>query len=593
MQFLEMLSHNLYKSMASTVTSAFPGGLAAGVASDLPNMNPRSGHFSFFKASKLVVPTAAKTNNASANSLYTSTLAANVISTEKHGQITTISAEDELTFQAPSIISQSDLVVLGARDDFMEHVLPQGVLRRGSMLFINGPDVVSNQPAAHATVSIDGFLSADIAATLGFEGPTIFFTNDSQYLSSFSPGDYFAIADTPMNINGSAAIYQVHSVDLARRTITIATPDNTTVPPAEFLRPFVKTSLATISYEKLSSGETTPGGYGLAAHVDLTFVYFDPASETLRYVTGSSVAGLIEHSLMTTGTPYGPVLVPSNNDVNITVDYPATYTIDVGSAIESNLLLGNRMSYAEDFPHGISESVIIAGNYDDNATYPVSHTAPIEKSVFVGNNAGCSASTSFNTLVGYAAGAIEPGGYNSALGAFAGENYMGINSVSIGYCAGKNLQGINSVAVGALAGEFMQGSRSVAVGYMAGNLAQGTDAVAFGINAGQDYQGPGAIAIGSRSGRISQGAFAIALGADAAPLNQPPFSVAIGRSCPSPGAVGRLGFGGAIGSGHELTAPENSAGTGINGAAPANAEGFIRIELNGLLYKIPVYLPVP
>lgn len=207
-------------------------------------------------------------------------------------------------------------------------------------------------------------------------------------------------------------------------------------------------------------------------------------------------------------------------------------------------------------------------------------------SVAVGREAGRYNQGPQSVGIGYAAGMTGQGQYCVANGYFAGGNYQSDFSVAVGGGCALTGQGTSCVAVGYQSGRYNQGAGAAAVGNNSGYTGQGVNAVAFGNAAGFTLQGQVGIAIGYRSGYDRQGLGGICIGSHNVPAttstSQPVDSVQIGRDCKVPGAVGRICFGA------YMEAVQNTATAGAQ-TLPANPVGFMRMEYNGTLYKVPLY----
>lgn len=206
--------------------------------------------------------------------------------------------------------------------------------------------------------------------------------------------------------------------------------------------------------------------------------------------------------------------------------------------------------------------------------------------VSIGSNAGLGqGNNSVAVGVGAAGGVVAQGANCVAIGNGAGSTGQVAASVAIGYNAGNSAQAADSVAIGSGAGQTSQANFSVAVGKFAAQTNQGANSVAVGRQAAYSgtYQGARSVAVGDSAAGVGQGTDAVAIGYRASfSAAQPNNSVAIGASCVAPGAVGRLAFGNAM----EAIATTATAGAQV---LPANPSGFIRLEWNGTLYKVPVY----
>lgn len=206
------------------------------------------------------------------------------------------------------------------------------------------------------------------------------------------------------------------------------------------------------------------------------------------------------------------------------------------------------------------------GNYSVAVGYQAGQTTQLNDAVAIGVNSG-------QTTQGV--GAV-------AVGIDSGNTTQGNFSTAVGIGAGRITQGEFAVAVGSGAGELNQGHYSVAIGRLAGNNTQQTNSVAIGLSSGQLSQGQNAVAVGYTAGFTNQGLRSIAIGSGAASSGQNQYSVAIGNDCVGPLVDGRLAFG------RNMEAVQTTATAGTR-TLPANPAGFIRLEWNGTLYKIPVY----
>lgn len=186
------------------------------------------------------------------------------------------------------------------------------------------------------------------------------------------------------------------------------------------------------------------------------------------------------------------------------------------------------------------------------------------------------------TCVGYGANpAASPnctciGAYAANIGCESNCTFVGSNAgngstysqyavTAIGYGAGQ-YQFYNSTCVGYLSGAQGWGRNSVCVG---ANSKSNIETVSIGASCNSaTNQGDGAIAIGYNC--LNGGAQAIG-------------SIAIGRNCAAPSVSGRLAFG------NSMEAIATTATAGANGAPPAQVAGYIKLDWNGVTYKVPVY----
>ncbi len=291
------------------------------------------------------------------------------------------------------------------------------------------------------------------------------------------------------------------------------------------------------------AGQTTQANEGIA----IGFNAGNAGQSTYGIAIGSRSA---QTSQGTNGIAIGRNASQAQGNNAIAIGYNAGQTTQSAEGISIGYLTGqtNQGLYA-----------IAMGSYAGNDTQGAN-------AVSIGRNAGLTTQSAESVAIGYNAGTTSQGLYGIAIGQASGNNTQGANSVAMGRNAGQTTQGTNSVAIGVDCGKTNQGINCVAVGPVAGNDAQGENAIAIGRSAATTSQGTGAIAIGQ----------------NCATIGQPIDSVAIGRSCAVPGAQGRLAFGGA------MEAIQTTATAGIR-TLPSNPTGFIRIEWNGVLYKIPVY----
>lgn len=150
------------------------------------------------------------------------------------------------------------------------------------------------------------------------------------------------------------------------------------------------------------------------------------------------------------------------------------------------------------------------------------------------------------------------------------------NSVCVG--AKSAVKGDESVAIGARMGANNGSGNSVTIGC----FATASDG---GVNIGRQC-GPSNgtairnVCIGSQSRANSN---AVSIGYDAGKTGVALAStVCIGSGCTQPGAAGRLAFG------NTMEGVQAGATAGAD-TLPANPAGFLRLEWNGTLYKMPVY----
>ena len=207
------------------------------------------------------------------------------------------------------------------------------------------------------------------------------------------------------------------------------------------------------------------------------------------------------------------------------------------------------------------------------------------------------------------------GNYNIAIGSTALNACVVGATIGIGVEALLRLQnGGNNTAVGTSAlRELVSNSNNTALGYYAGRAVTGADVTAIGANAlalattGFNNTAVGSNAMGFA---VTTGAYNTAIGAGAGSnLTSGPSNVFIGNDCASTTTTGGQNI--CIGVGtrtstntisNELCIGSSSGFVATNGAAATYfatattgavvlgaAQGFIRINLNGTLVKIPVY----
>lgn len=172
------------------------------------------------------------------------------------------------------------------------------------------------------------------------------------------------------------------------------------------------------------------------------------------------------------------------------------------------------------------------------------------------------------------------------------------NSVFLGNRAGSGDGGsdtryANCVCVGAKS--LVKGSEAVCIGSrMSANSSSGSSVTigAFskasdgGVTIGRlarphDDSTIRNVCIGAQSEADSYG---VSIGYNAGNSAGPPrnYAICLGYYCDQPGADGRLAFG------SNMEGVQSTASAGAQ-TLPANPTGFIRLEWNGTLYKIPVY----
>lgn len=279
-----------------------------------------------------------------------------------------------------------------------------------------------------------------------------------------------------------------------------------------------------------ASSGVTPGTYGDASHIPSVTV------DTYGRVTSASSSAL----------PTAVTVVPdANNDVNVTT---------VGTV--NTLSVGQKQSS-------------VAGTcYILNATTPDLSNTNTGRTAY-GFQAGNVTQATNTTAIGNQAGSAGQGDQAVSVGAFAGNSNQGTVAVAIGYNAAQNSQGPRAIAIGSTAGRTSQGMFAIAIGHNAGSTTQSSGAIAIGGNgAAQNSQGPNAIAIGLQCASVGT------------QLNS---SIAFGGNCAVPGAAGRLAFG------NSMEAIATTATAGANGALPVTVAGYIKLEWNGTLCKIPFY----
>lgn len=217
------------------------------------------------------------------------------------------------------------------------------------------------------------------------------------------------------------------------------------------------------------------------------------------------------------------------------------------------------------------------------------------QNIAIGLNAGNALTTNEGCVgIGENAGQGAAGNYTIAIGENAAVTNQQIASIAIGRNAGNTDQGDAlatsgyAIAIGNQAGQTSQGNVSIAIGADAGRLNSNTRSIQIGDAAGQLNAGEDSIAIGTRAGGVpdtsSIGQQSIAIGSDTVCTHAN--AVVIGTGCTS--TVNNTVHVGSVGVPFNIdaTAPTNGAG----GATPANPTTYLRISVNGTLYKIPLYV---
>lgn len=303
--------------------------------------------------------------------------------------------------------------------------------------------------------------------------------------------------------------------------------------------------------------------------------------------------------------PSAVTITAANSDVQVTGTAP-DYILGVGQpSVSSSYYLTGRDISAKVNVGDTSNTIVGAdsGLLNFTTTNHIGNT-------FIGYQSGrVNATTSggsYNTSVGYQAGGnlSSSNQYWTTLGYQAGynsNNSVQNGSICVGLSAGYyDGFGNYGIGIGRLAGYAGScGDYAIGIGYNACYNGCGRDTIHMGFSAGTtnapgDYSvglgrethlsggGARAVAVGSFAGQTSQGADSVAIGHLCAQTNQPSRSIAFGANCAVPGAVGRLAFG------NTMEAVATTATAGVQ-TLPANPAGFIKLEWNGTLYKIPVY----
>lgn len=202
-----------------------------------------------------------------------------------------------------------------------------------------------------------------------------------------------------------------------------------------------------------------------------------------------------------------------------------------------------------------TEAIAIGDNADAaNNGVAIGYNAVTDQptSVAIGRNSITNDSSS--AAVGHAA---ETGYHSVAVGS---GSYANFSAVAVGKSA--NASVLNQQYGCAIGNSAQTRGYGVSVGHDSETTDQ--YGVAIGDTAKSGYRG---VSIGRSAG--SFGTVKIE-------------TVCIGASCSQPGAAGRLAFGNA------MEAVQTTATAGAQ-TLPANPAGFLRLEWNGTLYKIPVY----
>lgn len=226
------------------------------------------------------------------------------------------------------------------------------------------------------------------------------------------------------------------------------------------------------------------------------------------------------------------------NSSVLTTDSTEDLQVTYPSATSTLITVGNKQGGTD-----YSQSMYI------DQTDPRVGDSAITNSVFLGNRAGAGdggTSTRYSDSVCVGSKSVVGGGESVCIGARMSANSGSSNSVTIGTFATASSSGVN---IGRSAGPYD--------GSTIRNVCIGTQSVAdsYGVSIGYDA------------------------GADGTPRN---YAVCIGHGCDQPGANGRLSFG------SNMEGVQAGATAGFD-TLPANPAGFIRLEWNGTLYKIPVY----
>ena len=238
-------------------------------------------------------------------------------------------------------------------------------------------------------------------------------------------------------------------------------------------------------------------------------------------------------------------------------------------------------------PVGYSNGIAFSGGYvqlaanlsTGNVTIGTSAGGAITTGngdTFVGYKAGQSnTSGGSNSFFGFQSGyQCTTGGLNSVFGAYAGESITtGANNSAFGYLAGQVISsGSSNAFFGGSSGiNTTTGGYNTFVGSSAGgNCSTGGSNAFFGYGAG---------------GAVETGTANTAVGANAGPSADISHSISIGH-----GAAASASYQLAIGSSSD---PITTASTATAGAAalPGNPLGFLVVNLNGALVKLPYYSP--
>ena len=198
-------------------------------------------------------------------------------------------------------------------------------------------------------------------------------------------------------------------------------------------------------------------------------------------------------------------------------------------------------------------------------------------SVGVGHNARSSSFHGWNVACGYNAGMNNQGNFAIAVGAFSGQTNQEQPALAVGLYSGYSDQGVSSVSCGSYCGASIipvfdsDNQNCTYVGSHAGQNNAGVNNVFIGNSAGM------------KAGVHTVNDNTVAIGHNcAANTVLPQNAVAFGCDCLVPSGA-RL----ALGSHMEELA--TTAVLGSNGDVPAQVAGYIRIEYNGKLCKIPIF----
>ena len=269
------------------------------------------------------------------------------------------------------------------------------------------------------------------------------------------------------------------------------------------------------------------GGTGATGETGSTGMQGDTGSTGMQGATGATGS---------TGATGG--LGPTGAGSNLTTDSSEDLQISTPVLGTTLITVGNKHAGTD------AEKCLFIDQSD-----PRGGDTGVKYSVYLGNKAGIGAfetATRYDKCVCIGSQCYATSYDSVVIGANAYQYSGGKNGVTIG---SGSFGGDNCVTIGRISGASTSGTvRMVAIGSQARADSYG---VSIGYNAGN-----------AGTSRTN--------------------AVCIGEGCVQPGANGRLAFGGG------MEAVQTTATAGAQ-TLPANPAGFLRLEWNGTLYKLPVY----